>query len=300
MVGSRAEQSILFHNRHSTGRLALSNGRSAPAKLVLPFSERLFDSGLQVIAVRPQDLRARNEELANLLWAQWSAKDPYSTLDFYRRQMSERLQNARTPFFVAQYEGRLQGAIFPLRVNELAPNWNELTGAGTWSTDRPDGRILVCPQICVFQETAVGGIPRALIPGSVLLYAAHLVLEGEVERVVAYSRPSNFGSVQYNPGMSIRLYVQGCLDHFGDPAAGYGDRNLLMHLHYGAVPAEKFQKGARHDPAAGEYIVVMDYTQMVRDLISVFRSLAHQEDRSSALTLSDFWSMSLLGPNAKK
>ncbi|MDE1797879.1 MAG: hypothetical protein KGH63_00550 [Candidatus Micrarchaeota archaeon] len=256
MVGSRAGQALQNH------RLNPTFDSSAPANghlRLLPACQTLCEGQLQVLRTRPAELADRLDSLSNLLYWRWGSKDAHPSRDLYRDQLFLRSIHASTPAFLAVHDGAIRGAIFPLRVNALLPTWDALTDRGTWSTDTPEGRILVCPQICVYDTRLPDGsklpIARALIVESVLPYARALYEAGEIERLVAYSRPSNFASAAAT--MPISHYVHGVMD------GSIHDAALSMHKHYGAVPAEIFPNGCPQDSQSGGYIVAMDYTHLL-------------------------------------
>ncbi len=149
------------------------------------------------------------------------------------------------------YNSRPEGAIHGLRVNsytedfteELFRDWHTLTGMGKYTTHRPDGNTLVCPEV---YSAAKGG-------GKELVLAAlRLARDGKgIKRAIVYTRPF-VAQFLKDDGIDYQAYMEAVREkRHSDP--------LGMHLSLGAQFV-RFVKGGRPaDKKTAGYTAILEY-----------------------------------------
>ena len=161
----------------------------------------------------------------------------------------------------------------------LLRTWNDLTGDGSWSTDRAEGNAIFCPQVAVALDYQRFGIAGKLI-NAVLDYAREQhqrdesYLSGNIDYAAAYSRCHEYGSSNMNFEDYLKMLfikdagIQMSQDKLSEISViganlMHADQTIHLHLSRGAKIERIIYDGCPDDFYAGGNIVIMGYTHLL-------------------------------------
>ena len=152
-------------------------------------------------------------------------------------------------------------------LDDVPPTWHGATGNGYFTTHDSNGDKLVCASIITLHS----GLPAQRLSelkkqhvASTLLRAQHdLAVKAGLRKMIAYSRPMNFGEyVARNGPTPIEDYLR-----VRDERGRLYDRSIGMHEHELEAfarglgkPAKMLPNGRPLDPEALGYNILMDYS----------------------------------------
>ncbi|MFA6907673.1 MAG: hypothetical protein WC263_02495 [Candidatus Micrarchaeia archaeon] len=245
-------------------------------------------------------------QIATLIHSKWAKKDQSvftrdsrnwqgstPTPELYAEQLRQIREKGCTPIFILEDEGgRVVGSLITLRWKGALPTkYKELVNNDYEGKDWHNGETLLCRCISVSEEAKGGS--RALIVDGAAAYAKEEMANGTLRYAIAYSRPSDFGTLAVPNGIGIMEYLKwtvakcetkgadsteqrrfydayvaqfgptGMADVLRSTGRRHVDQTLGMHLSYGAEIMAVYENGCPNDRAAGGYNIMMDYTPML-------------------------------------